>query len=175
MSNINNGVVEVVHANNGGFYGVKIGNDWYSFGKKKPAFDKGAVVSFEFTTNDRGYKNAVESSLEIGGGGAPAPQTRTAKATGTGREDYWANKEVRDIEVQKKIQFQASRNAAIAAFAALQGAGVVNLGKTANKQQDIALALIDELTQRFQEGTDNLGVEVEDTAADDGDFTTEEE
>ena len=84
-------------------------------------------------------------------------QQRSQGGGGMSKDDYWARKEERDIETQKKIQYQASRNTAIAALDVLLKAEAVKLPAKQADKYDAALALIDELTEHFQQGTDNLG------------------
>lgn len=65
------------------------------------------------------------------------------------KDEYWRNKEERDIETQKTIQYQAARNSAIAAMDVAVSQGIVELPKTKGKSYDAFLAYIDHLTDRF--------------------------
>jgi len=93
-------------------------------------------------------------------GGAPAG--RSASAAGSGgasKDDYWKKREERDVEVQKAIQFQASRNAAIAAVGVLLTNGAVSLPTKKAEQMDAVLELIDKITARYDTATSNLSAE----------------
>lgn len=74
---------------------------------------------------------------------------QTAAAYVNSKDEYWSNKEERDIETQKVIQFQAARNSAIAAIVGAVAQGVIELPKTKGKSYDAYLAYIDDLTQRY--------------------------
>lgn len=84
-------------------------------------------------------------------------QQRAPQGGAGGKDDYWARKEERDVEVQKAIQYQASRNAAIATLDILLKAEAVKLPAKQADKYDAALALLDTLTERFNEQTTNLG------------------
>lgn len=88
-----------------------------------------------------------------GGGGAArqgAPSARPA-ASSQGKDGYWEAKEQRDIVTQKAIQYQSSRNAAIELVSAALTAGAVALPAAKAKQWDALLALVDTVTERFEE------------------------
>lgn len=87
---------------------------------------------------------------------APRQQTRAPQG-GDGKDDYWRRKEERDVEVQRAIQYQSSRNAAIAAFDVLLKAEAVKLPAKQADKYDAALALIEELTDHFNHQVDGLG------------------
>lgn len=89
-----------------------------------------------------------------GGGGRSA--AGGGFSAGAGKDQYWADKEKRDIETQKAIQLQSSRNSAIALLGVLLSSGAATLPAAKGKAYDAALALVDELTEKFQNETNDL-------------------
>lgn len=131
---------------NGGFIGA---------GFDAPQCDEGDQISYQWETNQRGYKQIIKGSINvIGSGPAPAQrpqQANSAPVSGGGatKQSYWEEKEKRDLRTQGAIQYQASRNAAIqVATAALQH-DCISLGTKKAEKADILLAFIDELTDRY--------------------------
>lgn len=95
-------------------------------------------------------------------GSKPAyKKTSYVKPTGgQNREGYWDDKEVRDIETQKIIQLQSSRNSAIAATSLLITNGAIaglDKAKVSDKME-IILALVDLVTDRYQQQVANAKV-----------------
>lgn len=86
-----------------------------------------------------------------------APQQRQAAGGPAGKDDYWARKEERDVDVQKAIQYQASRNAAIAALDSMLTVEAVKLPAKQADKYDAYLALLEELTDHFNKQTSSLG------------------
>lgn len=86
----------------------------------------------------------------------PQPPARSPGG-GMSKDDYWSRKEERDLEVQKAIQYQASRNAAIAVLDVMLKAGAVKLPSKQADQYDAVLAVVDEITAHFNTQTSNLG------------------
>lgn len=78
-------------------------------------------------------------------------QRTSAPASGGSKDGYWEAKEQRDIITQKAIQYQSSRNAAIELVSAALTAGAVALPAAKAKQWDALLALVDTVTERFEE------------------------
>lgn len=81
----------------------KIGDDWYSFGfqKKETTLKKGDVVEFEFTVNDKGYKNVTLEAVKVV---AQAPYEVPAKGV-------W---DKRDEEIKAGMFFNKAVDIAIA-------------------------------------------------------------
>lgn len=155
---------------------------WYGHGFKQPNFGEGAEISFDVEYNGQ-YANVIVESVQVinegqpprrqqqqggyngqrrsnGGGntrGASGGGRAPAQASGgMSRDKYWENKEKRDLAVQKQIQYQAARNAAIEAtkLALEQGAAALPAKKEA--KLDALLALIGEITDRFYEDTTDI-------------------
>lgn len=88
---------------------------------------------------------AVETPVAvIGQVAVPKAAANYAKAQ-EAKDAYWANKEIRDLSVQKIIQYQAARNAAIEVVKIAQAAGVLELPKTKNKQLESIVSLVETL------------------------------
>jgi hypothetical protein len=90
---------------------------WYRTGRDKPKFEAGYKVKFN-ATEDKYGTHCDLKTVEFREGEAP-PAAAPAKAAG-GKSDYqlrtayWDAKELRDIENQKRISYQAATNTAIA-------------------------------------------------------------
>lgn len=144
------GIVEVVNTNRGGYYGVKVGNDWYGAGKSHPGVDKGEYIEFEFTRNGR-YMNLDPKTItkpQPNVGQAPSV-SNTARGAGVTRDDYWANKAEKDEHTQAAINWQSARNSAIAAVSSMVEHGVVSLPAAKAKKYDVFMALVDEVSVRY--------------------------
>jgi hypothetical protein len=112
----------------------------------------------------RGNQSQGRSGGQGGNGGSRAPAGRGAAqggssrpagngGVGAGKDQYWADKEKRDIITQKAIQLQASRNSAIAVLGVLLSNGAVALPTAKAKQYDAVMDMLAEITERFQEET----------------------
>ena len=119
-------------------------DNWYGLGYKEPkGVTDGSQARFQFEMNGQ-YRNIVEGSLEAKAGTA----TSKAKSGGSSyaqKEQYWADKETRDIETQKKICMAGSLNTATAIVTASLAADVL---KTTNKTKiDLVQATIVEIAE----------------------------
>lgn len=127
-------------------------DQWYGFGMKKPPFDEGDVITFEYTKNGQ-YLNADITTVEIVSEGATKPAAR-AQSTSSGgnltRDEYWANKEKNDVFTQREIRWAGARNAAIETVKLLMENDGLALSKVkpADKEQVIA-QLIDTYTEQY--------------------------
>ena len=115
------GVIEKVFEKNGR-WALLINQEWYGNGYVKPDAQEGATAKFTIEMNGR-YKNIAPGTLQIKPG-APVATGGAPKARGGGgsnyaqKEQYWADKETRDIETQKRISYQAATNTALAMITA---------------------------------------------------------
>jgi len=126
----------------------------------------GNQVSGSRSQGGQGYGQRQQSNGGSGGyggqrqGGRPGAgqggTQRSSGGAGAGKDQYWADKEKRDVETQKAIQLQSSRNSAIALLGVLLSNGAVALPTTKGKAYDAALGLLDELTEKFQNETNDL-------------------
>jgi hypothetical protein len=130
-----NGIIQKKFANN--FRGKQLnsfslkGTDgFFNTAEVAIGFPEGASVSFQATQGNKPGNYVVDVSTVAGTENAPVTTYRAPpvpqrtggavrSAGGIGKDEYWSNKEERDIKVQKIIQLQAARNAAIAYLAAV--------------------------------------------------------
>lgn len=165
------GVVEQV-SQRGKATNIKVNGAWFGAGFNGVPCQQGDTVSFTVEQNGQ-YANVARNSLQvINGGGAPQqpqqqpyqapaqtyakPQRRQAPTSGGGgvtKDDYWKNREERDVETQKRIQLQASRNSAIATASAALAAGILPVPAKKADAFDAFVAVIDELTERYNNQT----------------------
>lgn len=162
------GVVEQV-SQRGKATNIKVNGAWFGAGFNGVPCQQGDTVSFTVEQNGQ-YANVARNSLQVinGGGGVPQepqyqppaqtyakPQRRQAPPSGGGltKDDYWKNREERDVETQKRIQLQASRNSAIAACSAALQAGILPVPAKKADAFDAFLAVVDELTERYNNQT----------------------
>lgn len=167
-------------AGRGTAHNIQMDNgQWYGYGFNKPTFGEGAEISFDVQWNGQ-YGNVNIATLQIinqgqpqqqggyngqgrsnGGGnnrGANTGGRAPAQASGgMSKDDYWKNREARDLVVQKQIQYQASRNAAIEVVKAGIDAGAVALPAAKAKAFDALLALVEEITDQFNDATTAVG------------------
>ena len=171
------GTIEVVYKNEHGFVSVKLNDEkWYSLGKSFGAFskdDKGRTVEFNFTeeTSKKGFKNNVvdHSTVQFDKAGTNTqqntPQTPQDRPTaeivrlatpsaGLTKDQYWANKEARDIDRGKVIGFNEAYNTAVALVSAAVTNGSLKLAAEDNKRySEFKLhvnGLAEELYVKFQ-------------------------
>lgn len=132
---------------------------YFGTGESKTGVHKGASVSFEAKEGKPGSFTVDTKTLEVVEGDI-APTVVYAKKQGSvayaskakSKDDFWENKEARDVGTQKTIQLQSSRNSAIACadFLVKNGALVLDKVKQADKM-DVLVGLVDHLTDKFQE------------------------
>ena len=95
-----------------------------------------------------------------GGGYNRGSSGSSGNAGGAGKDNYWENKDKRDIEREKRdkvkdvvVTHLACRNSAIEAVGMLITAGAVSLPAKKAEQYDAVLELVDIVTERFVTGT----------------------
>ena len=135
---------------------VCIDGVWYGLGfNKVPEFSEGDTIQFVVVQNGK-YLNAEEGSVEVvAQGEAPQPKSTSSNRQGnsSAREDYWERKELRDLETQNEIRWQASRNAAIEFASSAVAHGAFKLGATSAKAYDQYRQLVSDLTEEFYNET----------------------
>lgn len=108
------GVVTAVSSkvlDSGTYYSFCIDDVWYRTGRDPVPFEKGYTVKFEF--DDGKYGKQVDlDTLKSKEGKAPAKSN--GAAGGLSKNQYWDNKEARDIEKDKSIRMAGALNTAIA-------------------------------------------------------------
>lgn len=140
------GVVKKIDSRTGAYgtmYNVQVDNQWYGFGKYAPKFKEGDTISFE-STQKGNFKNIDPKTVELA---TAAPKAASVSSPAVGKDDYWKDKEQRDIATQRSIQLQASRNSAIALVVPLAAAGLITL--PAKDKFTAVKALVSELTDEF--------------------------
>lgn len=151
------GVVQFLSEKNGRF-SIKMKDVWYGFGKYKPACNEGDTVSFTFDKNGEWMNGDARTLTVVAAAGTGAaqpavPSGNTARQASKGavmtKDDYWGRKEVRDLEVQNVIQYQAARNSAISVCAALLANDALPLGSAKGKQVGVFMAAIQKVTDQF--------------------------
>ena len=126
---------------------------------KDPASLKGKVVSFEGTQRGTRSVEVDEESLEIAEDSAPitnanvrkfVPRRGAARATSSGltKDQFWENKEKRDVEKDRRIELQSCRNSATAFVDLLFKLGAVDLTKI---KVAAKVEFIEKLVAHYQE------------------------
>lgn len=130
----------------GTMYNVQVDNQWYGFGKYPPKFKKGDTITFEAVQKGN-FKNIDPKTAEVVAATRQANPTAQAAVGAGNKDDYWKEKEQRDVATQRSIQLQASRNSAIALVVPLAAAGLITL--PAKDKFTAIKALVSELTDEF--------------------------
>lgn len=163
-------------------FSLKGQDGWYSLGKDKPTFNEGDSIQFETKTVGK-YTYAKDIAPWTDGGTTQGESVaRVANAApnrsfgGKGRsfgggasaakDEYWANKEARDIAkegeyavTQKRIEIQAARNAAIETAKAMWQLDITPKPKAVKDHYDAFMALVSELVDKYIADTSSrLGV-----------------
>jgi len=158
--------------------------DWFGYGFEQPNFGEGSEVSFDVDWNGQ-YGNVRKGSLQViggqqqqpqggqGGGGYQGGGQRPAGGGGRGqgnrggyqnnkksggKDNYWEEKAKRDLVVQRQIQHQASRNAAIAVVGTALANDALSLPAKKGDKLDAILAVVDEVTDRYDFAVDAVGI-----------------
>jgi hypothetical protein len=156
-SNNFTGIVEAVRKNDQGYWSIKTSDgQWFGCGKSKPACSEGDEVDFDYSMNGK-YNNADLDTLEVISSDnkvAPKkawPGKKTATSEGDGKAGYWEQKAVNDEKVQKIIQFQAARNAAIEIIGIALKNSVLFIpeGKDKNAGFKTLLTYVDKVTEQY--------------------------
>ncbi len=112
------GVVQAISAKqlaSGLYHSFVMDEVWYRTGKNKvEGIEKGNRVKFEFDEDKYG-KHLIEATFDFKVGEAPEPAAKKSyNAAPKNNTEFWAAKELRDIDTQKRISFQAATNSATA-------------------------------------------------------------
>lgn len=131
------GVVRKVFKNNfkgTDLYSFTLDSDktFYNLGRKAPVFSEGQSIKFDGDRGKRqGNVDVLVDSIEISSEtSVKAEDYSMSSQSGARRsaevltkDKYWENREANDVKVQKVIQIQAARNAAIALYSAMKPDG----------------------------------------------------
>lgn len=169
------GVVgKINHNEKFGLYSFALKNQdgWHSLGEHPPTFKEGDSIQFDSVTKGK-YNYAQNVTPWVDGGAAQAPRVNSfsnasnnsgggyrggrAKSFG-GKSDeeklYWSKKDATQELVQKKIEIQAARNAAIETAKFLYEADLVAKPKAKGEQYDAFLALVDQIASDYMANTE---------------------
>jgi hypothetical protein len=121
---------------------------FYRAGNKKPFFSEGDSVQFDVEMKGQNAYARGVSKWEGQDAVQSAPAIAVSRAVGGNvgtKDDYWLQREKRDVETQKRIELQSCRNSAIALVAELLKVEAVKLpAKQADK-----VPVIEELVTHY--------------------------
>lgn len=157
MSEQYQGTVQKVHSRNGRWSFLMDNEEWYGLGRKAPTHKDGSqvqdgdIVRFNYednTKNGRTYHNIVEGSLQAKKGDGPPPRQSSGQQGGKSnyqqKEQFWADKEQRDIDTQKRISMAGAYNTALNIVQAKIEHGLIKLGGKASDKIEAFESLIDD-------------------------------
>lgn len=148
-------------------------NRYFRTGKTNPPVSDGDTISFEYETKqdknnvdvDTITKIAAEDVQQAPKPSGPKDQQQstsgnTGGSTGAGyynpqrdfsnKDNYWARKEARDLEVGERINFSASQRDAVSLVSAALAHDCLSFGNAAKgKKLDMLLESVDKVTERF--------------------------
>jgi len=166
------GVVSKIFENKFGnktFYsfGLKGVQGSFGTGVKRPPRE-GTYVRFHDATNSRGYKE-VDGPIEIVPEGEVAPASsasqvasESSNAGGLTKDQYWSNKEARDVANDRLRELGASRNTAISFIDLALRNEVIKLPAAA-KREEFLWTLLDKYTSRLMGKEETKKEEVKET------------
>lgn len=157
------------------YYSIKVNDVYYSVGSTQPP-EAGTLVEFEAEQKGE-YWNVTKAGIRVVPAGNPTSNISGAAVSSASKsvmskDDYWGNKEKRDMEwqhyqrtvVQPKIELQAARNAAIEFVKLLivevpyenskgeiQRLPSLKLGANIAKREEILAAAVEKYTKEFVE------------------------
>lgn len=135
-------------------YSFKLSDgNYYSTGVKSPP-STGSSIKFEYSTNSRGYKDVIGTSIvnwQSAGVHDVAVAGNVARSKGLTKDDYWEQKAQRDVETQKRIEIQSCRNSAIAFIAATVAAGAVKLPAKESDKLGVLEEFLTKYTNKYLE------------------------
>lgn len=145
--------------NNKVMYSIVLANDntYYGFGTYKPNAQVGDFVEFQADKNEKGYWQGNKDTFKkVAQAAEQAIQNVPAKLIRTiapGKDDYWLNKEKRDLENDHLRSLGAARNTAIEWVKFLIAQEALPVPKTIAKREDSLNAVLDDYTRLFMSGT----------------------
>lgn len=130
-------------------FNLVVDGESYGYGFERPGFGVGTPVSFTFSMNGK-WRNVDKGSVKVLDS-APAPKVVNGVGAVKGKDDYWSRKETRDVENDKKREYGATRNSAIAVVDLLLKYEAVKIPAKGDKVEFI-LALVEDVTSKMQTG-----------------------
>lgn len=139
------------------------GNKWYRTGETQPPFDTGDNIQF-VEHNNKVDTSSIEkiAASEVQQAPSPAPAGKSWNKGGAqkggqlARDDYWTNKEKRDIEREEfdknvrtpMIEYQSARKSATDLVVAALQADALSFGSAAKgKKLEMLVEFVEEVTR----------------------------
>ncbi len=164
------GVVgKIIHNEQYGLYSffLKGQDGLYSLGEHPPTFKVGDSLQFDVTQKGK-YLYAKDIVPWVDGGATEAPRVGYATSGGSYKgkskgfggkseeeKQYWAKRDATQEVVQRRIEIQAARNAAIETAKFLWEKELVAKPKKVADQYDAFLALVDQIAQDYIKNTES--------------------
>jgi hypothetical protein len=139
-------------------YSFKLFDDetLYMCGDRPPPAKKGDFVTFDYKENQKGQ--SIVDPKTIKAKEAEVVQANTYKVSGGAqKEGYWQDRQKSDDARQKKIEWQAARNSAIAAVDVILKNGALKMPAKEKDKYEAVMALIGDITATFYTQTQNGG------------------
>ena len=160
------GTIKKVYNNKGRWSLLMDDENWYGNGYQRPNAEEGQEAKFQWSQNDRGYRDIKQGTLRSRGAPSAPAEQKGAKAganrgNAAAREQFWADKEARDIDTQKRISFQAAVNSALTLVNAAMERELISIPKSkkASEKLDAYVAIVmeqaEELFRTYQNLPDN--------------------
>ena len=119
---------------------------FFRCGTKQPKLSKGDTVSFTYEIDPQWGNQVDVPSVKVVDSapkGVTTPQAGGGSGKAVGRDDYWANKELADVDRQKIISLQAATNIATNIVVAALAAEVLPLPAKKAEKFDALLAMVE--------------------------------
>lgn len=126
--------------------------NWYSTGKNVPP-PVGTYIDLTYTVDEKGYNKVKDITILTDKPTQTAAQTTASPVAGQmSKDDYWRNREARDLVTQDVIALQSCRNSAIALATLLLSNTEfgVPLPKKIPEREAFVVALVDKYTEDFR-------------------------
>lgn len=135
-------------------FSFKLGEKWYGCYTSDPKVAAGDMISFDAKVSGD-FTNADVKTIKRVEGGNHGNMDISGNGNGGVPVGPVAGVPVKNTYDQRQaaIQFQASRNAAIAVLSLAQECGAVKLPAKESDKLDALLALVDEITVRYDKAT----------------------
>lgn len=177
------GKIKKAFEKNGRFSFLMDDDNWYGLGRLKPQLNNGEAVTdgddakFEYEMNGK-YRNVIEATLKTRAGELTEAMKNESKGKGGGksggggyqadkaaREKYWADKEARDIQIQRTISYAGALNTATAIITVALNSETIKVGGKANAKLDTLTAMINELAGDIFRGVQSVPVNYDEIMA----------